>query len=459
MSRLPIRLRLALAFALVMGLVLAGMGVFVFVRVESSLTASVNRDLEAQFEEIGARVDAGASPSEPFVDPETHVLSQFLDADGRLLSSGVLALRPFISAAEARRVIAGDRLIRDGDLPGLRGDWRFVARPLVFGDQRVAVVVASSLQERNDTLTHLFVQLVIAGVAGVTLTVVVGYWLAARALRPVEAMRSQAEVMSSATSPMRLPVPVPRDEIHRLGETLNAMLDRVGDAVEHERHFVADVSHELRTPLSLLKGELDLALHRPRSREELESAMRAASAETDRLVRISEDLLLIARSDQGQLPLQREHLDARELARSVAARFAMQAETQGRDIRVDVPSGMTFDADRLRLEQALGNLLDNALVHGRGKVVVSAQGEDGWLELHVADEGSGLPDDFTERAFDRFSRADESRSGGGSGLGLAIVEVVARAHGGEAGAAGGERGADLWIRLPILSDPAPGFDT
>ena len=456
MSRLSIRLRLALAFALVMGIVLAAMGAFVFVRVEHSLTTTVNRDLQAQLEEIRMHAEAGGGPSEPLVDPETHVLSQFLDANGRLLSSGGLTLRPLLSAAEAQRVIAGARIARDGDAPGLAGDWRLVAEPHTFGDRRVAVVVAASLRERNDTLAHLLVQLVIAGVAGVALAVLVGYWLAARALRPVEAMRGEAEAISSATSTTRLPVPEPHDEIRRLGETLNAMLDRIGDAVEHERRFVADVSHELRTPLSLLKAELELALRRPRSREDLQAAVRSASAETDRLIRITEDLLLIARSDQAELPLGLEPLDAAELAHAVAGRFRHRAESEGRELRVDVAPGTAIEADRLRLEQALGNLVDNALVHGRGAIVVSAMWRNDWLEFHVTDEGVGLDSEFAERAFDRFSRADESRSGGGTGLGLAIVELVARAHGGTVGASDDGGGADVWLRLPMTPRPRPG---
>jgi two-component system OmpR family sensor kinase len=447
MSRLPIRLRLALAFALVMGIVLAAMGAFVFVRVERSLTATVNRDLKAQLEEIRTHAEAGARPSEPLVDPETHVLSQFLDAKGQLVSSGGLALRPLLSAADAQRVIAGARIEHDGDARGLAGDWRLVAAPRTFGDRRVAVVVAASLRERNDTLAHLFVQLLIAGVAGIALAVLVGYWLAARALRPVEAMRREAEEISSVTSATRLPVPRPHDEIRRLGETLNAMLDRIGDAVDHERRFVADVSHELRTPLSLLKAELELAHSRPRSREDLRAAVRSASAETDRLVRITEDLLLIARSDQAELPLRLETIDPAEVAEAVAARFRTRVEGERREVRVDVARGLAVEADRLRLEQALGNLVDNALVHGSGEIVVSVVSRSDWLEFHVVDEGAGFDSDFAERAFDRFSRSDESRSGGGTGLGLAIVDVLARAHGGSVGAS--RHVADVWIRLPM----------
>jgi signal transduction histidine kinase len=301
-------------------------------------------------------------------------------------------------------------------------------------------------------MAHLFAQLVIAGMAGLALAVLVGYWLAARALRPVETMRREADAISSATATTRLPVPEPHDEIRRLGETLNAMLDRIGDAVEHERRFVADVSHELRTPLSLLKAELELALRRPRSHEDLQAAVGSASAETDRLVRLTEDLLLIARSDQAELPLRLERLDAAELAETVVRRFRARAASQGRELRVDAAQGITVEADRMRLEQALGNLVDNALVHGRGDIGLTAVLGTDWLEYHVMDEGIGIDREFAERAFDRFSRADESRSGGGTGLGLAIVELVARAHGGTVGAS--SQRADVWMRLPVTPNHA-----
>ncbi len=459
MSRLPIRLRLALAFAPVMAAVLVAMGAFVYFRLERALTASVNRNLQAQLQEIGRRAERGGSGSEPSVDPDSRVLSEFLDANGRLLASGSLHLRPFLSPADSRRVIAGARLSRDGDLPGLQGDWRVLATPLTVEDRPIVVAAAASLRERDEALHHLLVQLFIAGAAGVALAVAAGYGLAAGALRPVEAMRRRADEISSATPGSHLPVPAPRDEIRRLGETLNAMLDRIGSALEHERRFVADASHELRTPLSLLKTELDVALRRPRSSEELERALRSASAETDRLVRLTEDLLLIARSDQNQLPLRRERLAAAEVAGTVVARFGPRAEAEGRALVVDIAAGTTLDADRLRLEQALGNLVDNALVHGDGTVAVSARREDGWLELHVTDEGKGFEPGFAELAFDRFSRADESRSGGGSGLGLAIVDLVARAHGGTAGATSGARGADVWARFPVPVPAEPGRDS
>src|SRR5262249_42074682 len=209
--------------------------------------------------------------------------------------------------------------------------------------------------------------------------------------------------------------PVARDEVQRLAETLNDMLARLETAFEHERRFVADASHELRTPLALLKTELELALRHPRSRAELEEALRSAAEETDRLSALAADLLLIARSDQGGLPVNPEPLTSGEVLAIVAERFSGRAAELGR--RIEVEDGdLAFVADPKRIEQAVGNLVDNALVHGAGTVTLSAAGVDGQVVLHVADEGPGFPEGFAPRAFDRFSRADEARRRSGSGL-------------------------------------------
>ena len=228
------------------------------------------------------------------------------------------------------------------------------------------------------------------------------------------------------------------------------MLARLEAAFAHERRFVADASHELRTPLALLKTELEIALRRRRTREELEHALRSASEETDRLTRLAEDLLLIARSDAGGLPVRRERIAAADVLQVVAGRFAGLAGERGRALEVVAPNGLVLEADSVRLEQALGNLVDNALTHGSGRILLSARLRGQLVELHVEDDGPGFPEEFIPGAFDRFSRSDEARSGGGSGLGLSIVEVIAKAHGGAAGAEnrrGG--GANVWIAIGL----------
>jgi two-component system, OmpR family, sensor kinase len=230
--------------------------------------------------------------------------------------------------------------------------------------------------------------------------------------------------------------------------TLNEMLARLEAAFEHERRFVADASHELRTPLALLRAEIDVTLRRPRTAEELESTLRSAGEETERLSRLTEGLLLIARADQGLLPIRPETVAAESVLATVAGRFANAGRALGRTIAVE-DSEAVVEADPERVAQALGNLVDNALAHGRGPIVLFAVENGTAVELHVADDGEGFPAPFLPRAFDRFSRADEARGRGGTGLGLSIVDLVARAHGGSAGAANRPQGgADVWLSLP-----------
>ena len=274
-----------------------------------------------------------------------------------------------------------------------------------------------------------------------------GYGLAAAALRPVEAMRRQAAAISGARTSRRLPVPPARDQLRRLGETLNAMLARLEGALTRERSFVADASHELRTPLAILKAELELALEKGRSTDELRAAIRSAAEETDRVVRLAEDLLVISRADQGTRPVRAAPVSLAEIV--VRVRTASGDRRPARTLEVDVPAALSVIADPLRLEQAVGNLIDNALRYGEGGVRVWARERDGRVEVHIMDEGQGFAPEFLDRAFDRFSRADEGRARGGTGLGLAVVQGIASAHGGGAGARNrAAGGADVWLTLP-----------
>ena len=444
MSRLPIRVRLTLAFTLVMAVVLAAMSFFVYARVGSTLLASIDQSLRGQTADV-SHLDRGR------LDLDSAAgggITEVLRPGGPILSADPPGLPRLLPAETVRSVAAGRRLLRSQHLPGLKERWRVLAEPTTVRGQPAALIVARSFTSRDETLDHLLDELLVAGPLALLLAAVAGYGLAAAALRPVEAMRGRAEAISASTPGARLPVPEARDEISRLAETLNEMLARLEAAFAHERRFVADASHELRTPLALLKTELEVALRRRRSREELEQALRSASEETDRLTRLAEDLLLIARSDAGGLPTRRERVRAAEVLDTVAERFSGAAREHGRSVEVVPPNGLLLDADPLRLEQALGNLVDNALAHGEGRVVLSAREGEDRVELHVEDEGSGFPPDFISSAFDRFSRSPEARTGRGSGLGLSIVELIARAHGGEVGARNrAAGGADVWIAV------------
>jgi signal transduction histidine kinase len=442
MRALPIRVRLTLAFAVVMAAVLAGMGAFVYVRVGNALLGSVDQALASQARETAAHAREGRSLVDPDVAGGT-TLAQVVNADGTVARSRPARLPLLLPARDLRDVAAAHSVHGTISLRTPSGDWRYLA--VAAGGS--TVVVARSLEPREESLHRLLRELLFASPLALLLASLAGYGLAAAALRPVEAMRRRAAAVS-ATAPGRLPVPAARDEISRLATTLNEMLVRLEAAFEHERRFVANASHELRTPLAMLRTELELALRRPRSHDELRDAVRSAAQETNRLSQLAEDLLLIARADQGGLPIRREHVPVGELFGTVADRFARRAEEHGQAIDVRL-TGTAVDADPSRVEQALSNLVENALVHGAGPIDLYAVERDDVVELHVADSGPGFPDDFVARAFDRFSRADDARSSGGSGLSLSIVALIAEAHGGAAGVAnrpGG--GGDAWVTVP-----------
>jgi two-component system, OmpR family, sensor kinase len=453
LSRMPIRLRVTLAFVAVMTIVFGAVGLFVYLRFKAELDATINSGLRSRAADVAALVkeeDSSLGERHGSFVGRAESFAEVLDPAGRVLdSTPAIGGHGLLTAAELARAGQGPILLNRGQLPGLQDESRLLAIPVTAAGQRRVVVVGTSTEARGESLSDLLQLLLIGGPVALVLASIAAYGVAGAALRPVEAMRARAAEISTAEPGQRLPVPPTRDEIGRLGDTLNAMLGRLGEALEHERAFVADASHELRTPLAILKTELELALRRGRSPEELQAALRSAAEETDRLTQLAEDLLTIAQTDRGELPVRLEHIEVGEILGDVAARFARRAAEGGRTLSHSDESGLVVSGDRLRLEQALGNLLDNALRYGAGPVELAANARDGSVELHVRDRGPGFSEEFRERAFERFSRAEANRSQNGSGLGLAIVEAIARAHRGEAHIENrAEGGTDAWLALP-----------
>jgi two-component system, OmpR family, sensor kinase len=415
MSRLPIRVRLSLAFAAAMAVVLAALGAFLYFQLRHSLDEQIEASLRAQ-------ADAAAAGA---VVQREESLAQVLDADGQVVRGFV---RPLVEPATHEYFV-------DRDVAGLDDNpYRLLVVP---GEGGQTVVVGASLEDRDDALEGLLAAFVVGGPIALALSTLLGYLLAGALLRPVEDMRRRAAEISTERAGQKLPLPQAHDEIFRLGTTLNEMLARLEAGIARERRFVADASHELRTPLALLSTELELAQRRPRSPAELRAALDSAAEEVDRLTRLAEDLLVLARADEGQLPLRREEIQVKDLLETVAGRF-------NQNVEVGVQDGDSIVGDRLRLEQALGNLVDNARRHGAGTIRLQAERRDDRIELRVSDEGPGFPPELLPHAFDRFTRGDEARERGGTGLGLAIVAAVAKAHGGRAHA----EGATVTIELP-----------
>jgi signal transduction histidine kinase len=448
-SRLPIRVRLTAAFALAMVLVLAAAGLFVYVRLKDDLDESLDAALGARAAAVAGSGDAAAGAPEE----EDEGFAQVLSGTGEVLETEGGTGDPVLTGAERVSAAAGARLILERAVPGLEGTVRILAGPAF---DNTVFAVGQSLDDRNETLSGVVASFAIGGPIAVLLASLVGYLLATAGLRPVEAMRRRAGEVSLTHEDERLPLPAAHDEVRRLGETLNEMLDRLRRSFDRERRFVADASHELRTPVAVIKAELEAALRAGGHAAQVREALVAALEECDHLAQLAEDLLVVARAAEGELPVRREAIEVKPLLEGVRARFGDRAREHGRNVRVDGGDGLLVEGDDLRLRQALGNLVDNALRHGTGDVVLRARRSeaDGGVELEVADEGAGFDPDLADRAFERFARGDAARTRGGTGLGLAIVRAIAEAHGGRAEiVTDGHPGAAVRLWLPAAGAP------
>ncbi|HEY4281100.1 MAG TPA: HAMP domain-containing sensor histidine kinase [Conexibacter sp.] len=446
LRRLPIRVKLTVAYTVVIAVMISAIGLFLYLHFKSGVDGALNTALRARSDDVAAVVrqeglDGLRHHRAPVAGGD--LVAQVLNRQGQVLfstSSGEDA--SLISPARARDAgptdVYIDRqerdrfLVRNGPVPG------------------TVLVVRASLDQRESALELLNGALLVGGGLTLLLTAAIGYALASAALRPMETMREAAAEISDADPGARLPLPLAEDEVHRLGVTLNEMLARLERARDREREFFSDASHELRTPLTILKSEVEIALRKDNPPQALRAALRVAGAETDRLINLAEDLLLVARSDAGAMELDRHAVPASAVLDGIERRFRVRARESGRSLTVGDGNGLTLDVDPTRVEQALSNLVENALRHGAGDISVVARASTGGrAELHVLDDGPGVPDDFLPHAFERFSRAQTGRSGKGTGLGLAIVQMIAQAHGSRAGLANRpEGGTDAWLELP-----------
>jgi signal transduction histidine kinase len=443
--RLPIRLRLTIAFAGVLTSVLAVGGLVLFTQVRGDFDKVTDADLSTRAADAAALV-AADGPSAGLARSREK-LAQVYNRRGALAASTpVLAGSRLLTAREALRADGGLRRLQRVGTPA--GASTVAVRTTRVAGYPVAVAVAEPLGRRDHVLDRLAELLLIVGPLALALATYAGYQVAGAALGPVERMRARAEQITERNAAERLPVPPTNDEIEALGRTLNQLLARLDGALERERRLLSDASHELRTPLSVLLAEVQVALRGDRDATELRAALESVEHEAHRLSRLAGDLLVLARADSGRLPVRLEPLTAHRVLTAAAGRAAAAAAVAARSVTVDADLGIVLMADPDRLAQALDNLVGNALAHGEGDVTLSARIRDGTVELHVTDEGHGFGDAVLDRAFERFSRGDPSRSGG-AGLGLPIVATVAEAHGGDAGARdlpGG--GADVWISVP-----------
>jgi two-component system OmpR family sensor kinase len=448
---MPIRLRLALAFAAAAALLFAIGGWLFAATLSSAQLGVIDSQLTAQLAQATRYVPGSART--PVAVPAARAtpgeyMLQVIDGAGQVYSSPDTGTVPLLSPAElaqARRAQIWVTRTIDGEAT------RLTAAPL-SGHPSLVAVAAVALEAYNATQSQVTRGLAVGGAAFVAISGLGAYWLARATLSPVERLRRQAAAISGRGDDAVLEVPPTKDEVAALARTMNDLLSRLGGALARERAFVADASHELRSPLAILRGELELAGRPGRSTAELATAVHSCAEEAERLARITDDLLVLARSDAGQLGLHPRQTDLRQLIESSVSRAAPLLAAAQVTCHTDVPAGTQARVDPDRIRQAVDNLLANAarLSPADAVIAIVARKDGADLRIEVRDQGPGFPDDFLPHAFERFRRADSARSrdDGGAGLGLAIVQAICAAHEGRATARnlpGGGAAVTLWL--------------
>jgi heavy metal sensor kinase len=454
--RLPIRVRLTLWYLLLAGTAIMAFAVFQYFQIQGSLYSAIDRTLEIASTQAMASIDSenglpSLQNSDTFRAGSGHLgqdefVVQLLAPDGSLLEKiGGAALAAPNRPGFGTQTQGGQR-------------WRVYTLPISTPAGKISgwLQAAQSLASTDQTLADMRRQLLLGLPMVLVLIAAGGVLLADRALRPIDQITRTARAWGPTNLSRRIGYRGPPDEIGRLAETLDAMLERLQASFEGERRFTGDAAHELRTPLTALKGQIEVTLSRERRPSDYRTTLAALAEQVDRLIRLSDGLLFLSRADGGRVHIHAAPTDLTELLGSVADQIKPVLDAHQLILTTDFEPGVWSYADRDLLIQLMFDLLDNAIKHSPSATEITLglhRDQDDAL-ISVADTGPGIPSEHLTHLFDRFYRVeqDRSRRTGGAGLGLAIVREIARLHGGQVtvnstlGA-----GSTFLVRLPLAS--------
>jgi heavy metal sensor kinase len=457
---LPIRVRLTAWYAGLLAAAILGLGAFLVLQLRADLRAELDRDLKAAAAQVARGYSQEGAPE--FLDTSETVLagnggaSQVLDTGGRvLLTYGEpAAARAMLSGDPLARALAGERSLRTVALEPGGQSYRVQALPMP-GRHRV-VVVAESLSHIEQSVRTVLILMLLAGPAAIVIASLGGWWLARKALGPVDRMTSEAAKIGIERLHERVAVPQAQDEIGRLAVTLNAMLDRLEEGVREKHRLIADASHELRTPLAVMRAELDVSLRGDELSPAGRAVLESAREEVDTMSRTVNNLLTLAQVDEGRLELLTQRVRLRETLEAAAG--PLRPLAAAKQLRLDVEGDSEeVLADPQRLQQVLTNFIENAIKFSRpgGELGVTTWHAGDEAGVTVTDQGPGIPAEDRAHVFDRFYRVDGTRGRevGGSGLGLAICREIAASHGGRVWVESEEgRGSAFSLALPRIRE-------
>jgi heavy metal sensor kinase len=447
---MSIRARLTAWYTGLLAVILVGLGFLLYTLFSYSLWAHAEDSLHARAAQLASFVESSDPAHEEgtFLDlTDPSVIDRF-SAEGTLIQisdnqgsvvnrSRTLTAHPMGSGSAVHQALSGRASFGRAVVAGV-GPVLVYTTPITHRHSIIGVVqVATPVAAITGALEPLRWLLLAVGAGALIVAAVGGHLLASLALAPIDRITQTARAIAAGTLDRRLHLTGAKDEVRRLAQAFDEMLDRIDETLARERQFTGDAAHELRTPLTILKGELDVALRRQRPAEAYREAIASMAQEVDRLVRLVEDLLILARADAGGVPLDLRPLPVEALVRAAVAHFRGAAQEKAIALQAEGAASPTILGDPDRLRQLLTNLIDNAIAYtpAGGTVRLTWDQDGAFARVRVIDTGSGIAAEDLPHLFDRFYRADRARvrSSGGSGLGLAIVQWIVNAHGGRIG--------------------------
>jgi len=445
-----IRLRLTLWYTAIFSLILLIFSLAVYVGLSRNLFSTVDNHLQREVGEILGNLDIeldddlGVSDREGrqtefklTYTPEEGVFWRIFDANGNtLVDPGYLDGAQFEADLSNHEFAQLENATLANGTP-----IRLYTAPFVIENHSAGVIqVAESYRHIQDVQTQLIFLLLF----GIPLTLLAssagGWFLASSALDPIDGITRAAHKISAHDLHQRLNLNLPNDEVGRLASTFDEMLERLETSFEQQRRFIADASHEMRTPLTILKGDVDVALARPRSAESYRQTLEMVNQTTDGLIALVQELLLLARSDSNHSALKLDRFNLSKLLTDLASGLMPKAVKKHMALNLDIPEIMVMEGDKVKLRRLFMNLIDNAIKYSNpgDSVTVRANVQDGQIRVDVSDTGPGIAPEHLPHLFDRFYRVDKARSrievsgqSSGAGLGLSIVQWLADIHHGQ----------------------------
>ena len=439
---LPIRWRLTVLYGGILSLVLVVFSSGVYIYFETSLQKSIDAKIKSMGEVISSSMTEMHDPS-LFSNFERYLenvlgrkpkgkLIQIMDSSGRIgaKSSDIEAENFATSFGTLERAFSGEVVYET--LEKARPRLRMVTIPIMDNKKVTSIVqVGTSLEDFDETMRRLLIILIIGIPTSVSVTIGVGYFMAKKALQPVDKIRRAAVKISSRNLEEYIDIGARRDELGKLAQTFNEMISRLRDAFQRINQFSIDVSHELKTPLTILKGATEVALRKDREGEEYKQLLVSHLEEIDRMAQIIDDLLLLSKADTGKVLLNVDEVEIKDLILEVYMDMKLFAEKKHVELVVSALQDAKLKGDELKLRRMLWNIVDNGIKYTPtgGKVDISSATDNGYVRINVRDTGVGIGDGDIKYIFDRFYRADRARQReSGTGLGLSISKWIAEAH-------------------------------